>query len=151
MKLLIAAEGTQAMQNSLGAWFVEYGLPVLFLVGIPAIVLCLVGWHMEVIVCDSLRPGMNVAKNARQERIVSMYQHHRLRLDLILLVLYATSFLLVLATGVLLAGITGLVVGLIVAVDMFSDLRHGIRLQSRVEKRLEREKRFLDGNARLFG
>lgn len=139
------------MQNNLGAWFVEYDLPVLFLVGIPAVVLCLVGWHMEAVIRDSLRPGMNVPKNARQQRIVSMYQHHRLRLDLILLVLYASSFLLVLATGVLLAGITGLVVGLIVAVDMFSDLRHGIRLQSRVEKRLEREKRLLDAEAKLFG
>jgi len=143
------------MQDNLGAWFVGYGIPVLLVVGIPAVVLCLVGWQMELVVRDSLRPRANVPRNARKERIISMYRYHGLRLDLILLVLYASSFLLVLATGVLIAGITGFALGLLVAVLMLSHLRDGVHLQSRVEKQLQREnesaKRLLDGNAKLFG
>jgi hypothetical protein len=149
--LFVVTEAIQMLQVSPWAWFIDYGLPILFFAAIPAVALYWMATYMETIVIDSHRPRMTVPKNARQWRVISMYRYHRRQLDVLLLILYASSFLLVLETGMLLGGIQGIVIGLIVAVEMMSHLRHGMHIESRVEKKLADERRLLNGSARIFG
>jgi hypothetical protein len=131
----------QVMQDSPWAWFADYGIPILFLAAIPAIVLYRMAIYLETVVYDSHKPTAGIPRSARQWRVISMYRYHRQRLDLLLLILYMSSFLLVLEAGFLLGGLPGIVVGLIVGIEMNSRLWHGIRLESRVGKKIAEEKR----------
>jgi hypothetical protein len=149
--LLADTEAIQMMQDNPWAWFIEYGIPILFLAAIPAIVLYRMAIYMERIVIDSHRPGTAVPRNARQWRVISMYRYHKTQLDVILLILYTSSVLLVLETGMLLGGVSGIAVGLIVAIEMTFHLRRGIHIESRVEKTLADERRLHDGSTRIFG
>jgi hypothetical protein len=132
-------EAIQVMQDNPWAWFIEQGIPILFLTAIPAYLLWLIRGYIEMVVYNWHKPNQVVPQNARQEYILRVYWYDKRRLDILLLLLYASSLMLALMTWILLGGAQGLLLGIITGIIMISHLRHGIRLQDRVEKRMDNE------------
>ncbi|NWF95807.1 MAG: hypothetical protein HXY34_06660 [Candidatus Thorarchaeota archaeon] len=128
------------LQSEALVWILE----IVVIVAIPAILLANVGNYIEAVIYNSLRPDPFVTRSIGREHILRAYEHSRRSLDLLLLLLYACSLLLMTIAGILLGAVLGeakgLSLGLVFGLMMVSDLRHGVRLQRRLERKLTREK-----------
>jgi hypothetical protein len=144
--IFMMIEAFQLIQTDTWAWIIEQGILIPYLTAIPACLLWLIRGYVETVVYKWHGPSQIAPQNNWQHYILRTYWYHKQRLDFLLLFLYAGSFMLALMTGILLGNAQGLLLGAIVGIIMISQLRHGIRLQDRVEKKMDEEKDLLIRN-----
>lgn len=139
------------MQNENLIWVLEFGIPIICILALPAYIIWVFRRYVEAIVYNSQTPQPRVPQNSRHEYVLNIFKYHMNELDILLLFFFAVHSILIPIAGYLLGGIQGVALGIVVGIVMGSDLRYGLRLQTRIETKLVKDKSLHNYDAKLFG
>jgi hypothetical protein len=139
------------MQVSTGMESLVHMILLLLITAAPAYVLWVIARYAEAVVYNSATPHPIVPQNPREEMILGLYKSRERGLSLLIVLLLLCSSVLVILAGFLVGGIQGTIIASVVAASMVSHLRDGLSLRERVQKRLEKNRLLLSGEAKMFG